>query len=248
MSTEAFDLNELARKLSKDQRYSRQARIIEEFSSACSILQDLKVAFQSLMSLVEIQGDDFSRQEFSQSLMMHAVISYCRGLVSRTNNRRTIDVVGKAYSKEQKVMHMAIADLRSTALAHYNKPLGLYAAEWLDDRAVVIRREGAFEVPKDVVVRKNYTKIAVEALADLLETALQYIGNERDRRSEEAWKVLKDMEGDVHFSKLLSECRFHPDEYFSSNLASEAFWLPGDFESETHMPRPGLRAPERASE
>ena len=241
MSAEAFDLSELARALSTDRRYGAEVRIIEEFASACSIYQDLTAASDSLRAINEIQFDDRARRTFSQALMMHAVISYSRALVSRTNNRRIIDVAGKAFSKEQRLKHAGISDLRSTALAYYHKPIGRYAAEWIDDRAVVISREGVFDPLKDVYTRSNYTKIAVEDLFELIETALVYVQTLKSRKADEVKSVLDKSSSDPFFQKKLSECQFAPNRFFPSSEATRAFWQNEQQTGEQILPRPPTR-------
>lgn len=238
MVTQAYDLNKLAKILSEDRRYTNQVRIIEDFSSACSILQDLFSARGSLETLAAIQLDTDARIAFGQALMMHAVITYSRALISRTNNRRQIDVEGKGFSREQRIKHRAIASLRSTALAHYHKPLGPYAAEWIDDKAVVIIRDGEVDMPKDVYSRSNFTKVALEALGELIDAAIDYVNPERDRRAVETQKVLLAMKSDEFTQASLAKCVFDPAAYFRDERAAEHFWRQGAvFGLETFIPK-----------
>lgn len=236
MSAEAFDLDKLAKLLGTDRRYADHVRIIEEFGSASSILQDLKTALGSLDTLSQISGDAGARGALGQPLMMHAVITYSRALISRTNNRRTMDVVKKAYTPEQRKKHDGIADLRSTALAHYHVPLGIYAAEWVDDRAVAVI-DGEHCRPTDVYTRYNFTKLAAEDLYELLSVAIAYVSFERERRAEEVRKMLLANKADAVFRQKLNAAPFDPENYFKSHVEVEAFWAQIDTRAEHFIPR-----------
>jgi hypothetical protein len=224
MTAQAYDLNKFAALLKADRRYTDQVRILEEYSSACSIYQDLEAAAHSLMVLFEYQSDDNFRMNMAQAVFMHAVITYARALISRTDNRRTINVIDKAFTGEQKAMHKAIADLRSTAMAHYHKPIGPFADEWIADKITLIREEGKEIILNDIFKRSNFKKSAAEALTILTEVAMTYVEKERDKRKQAAFQMIMNSSEDVLFQKKLAECSFDPGDFFPGTGWEEGFW------------------------
>ena len=232
MTARAFNLDKLTELLRTDRRYKNDVRVLEEYSSACSIYRDLESAWASIMLIHQHESDDYFRANMAQALMMHAVITYSRALISRTDRRRRIDVVGKAFSPAQRKLHDAIADLRSTAMAHYHKPLGPFAAEWITDTTAFVIDNEVVKLPQDFYRRHNYKKEAAEALFGLTEAALSYVSSEKKRRQEAVHKFLLSAVGDKFIKSKFEECEFDPRKVLVDDEAVTAFWSGGHSRSE----------------
>lgn len=230
MSDYSFDLTSLGDELERrmrsgDRRFEKYRVAIEEFESAASILRDLLACDASVRTLITIQEDAVARQTLGQALMTHAVLSYCRALVSETNNRRRINVDQKAYSAVMFKKHLAIKDLRSTAMAHYHKGKGPHGDIWINDRVTTRKVGGEFSAI-EVFERTNFRAAAVHDLNDLLHLAIPYVTNEKSRRKERLDGIIRDaLKSDPAFWDRLRDHVFDPHKFFRDHPpAIEAYW------------------------
>ncbi|MGX5664725.1 hypothetical protein ACWKW9_02020 [Rhizobium daejeonense] len=225
----AFDLTALADELDRrqkngDRRYEKYRIAIEEFEAAASILRDLRSCERSMQLLAEVQSDEGMRQAFGQPLFTHAVLSYCRALVSETNARRRINVDDKAYDQSLREKHLAIKNLRSTALAHYHIGKGKFGNIWTDDRVAVRPVNGSMS-SIDIFLGTNYLGAAANDLLLLLATAIPYVWKERLRR-QHALDVLiaNAMQSDTQFVSRMESHKFDPTTYFPTEDSQTRFW------------------------
>lgn len=207
---------------SGDKRSEKYRIAIEEFESAGSILMDLRATEQSVQLIAALQMDANARGAFGQALMTHAVLCYCRALVSETDRRRRINVDKKAYSPVMFRKHIAIKDLRSTAMAHYHKGKGPHGDIWTDDRLATRTVEGALS-SVEVYQRANFIAAAIHDLNDLLSIAIPYVENERNRREQALDSMIQaSAANDQLFFSKLSSHPFDPDAFFEGTPGAQS--------------------------
>lgn len=223
----AFDLTDVADKLARTPRFKPVVGAIRKFRSAWSIWVDLKSAERALEIISEIEDSDGMREDLSGPLMTHAVLMYCRGVVSEQRGRNTVEVK-QAFSDEQKLKHEAIASLRNTVIAHFDHPRGPYAERWSTERVVTRVLEDNSSGTFFVYNRANYLMDASNDLYELLGVVMPIVWSAIESRRSVMDEKIAQHVGDAEFLQVLKECRFIPEAFYDRPDAVDEFWRPRD--------------------
>ncbi|MDX0065916.1 hypothetical protein GOB13_23325 [Sinorhizobium meliloti] len=240
MKRAAFDLNALASDLAatREKGYEHYRAAIKQFASAASTYHDLIASRDSIRTIVELQRNDHLRKAVGPALMTHAVLCYCRALDKKSKGRSTLDIEA-TYSEELLRKHKAIKDLRSTALAHYDRGKGPHGDIWVQDKIVTRTIEGRLS-SVEVYLRSNFRAAAIYDLMDLLVVAVPYVRKERERRKTVLDSLFNEaLDNDPAFVARLEQHPFNHDEFFEgTGKDSDGFWSDEAERGETFsMPR-----------
>lgn len=177
MAAYAFDLSAVANDIEKVQKYRPLWVAIRRFQSAASIYQELCSACGAIETLIAIDGDRSASHKvrIGRSLLMYAVIVYCRSTHSEGNQRWKINIL-ESYNDNQRQLHRDIAKLRDNTFAHYSGGDGAFGRGWYREKVLLMASPENMRLGF-IWEGESYNTAIVEALLNLLETAIPVSNN-----------------------------------------------------------------------
>lgn len=191
---------------------------------------DLLSAFESTASMSHVE-----RGLIGQALLAHAVVLYCAATKYGSDGRNSVDVAG-LYSKELKVAHRDICDLRDSAIAHRGSGRGELGSQW-DIQLVVLVETDEFQDLNFPFVRTNYRAKAILDLARLAEAALAIVHLELGKRKAALLEQIRAVT-DPQVLTLLANSPFDPNQFHGSEEMVDAFWTRTEKTEQWDIPEP----------
>ncbi len=219
------DLNRLADTLHDRQIFGKLESLIRRFHGKVSARIDLEQARRSVDQLNKMMRDNpllSSYDEFKiaagEALCLHAVVVYCRALVSNGAGRfRT----GVEFPDQLMHAHSRISSLRNRRLCHYGDSTDEREASWSDDRAVLVL-EGSKLHLRFATSRRGWDLRVVDDLDALTAYAIGDVARQAVAETEKIFDEIQTAADDPAFVDIVLGCKFEPRDFFASLEQADA--------------------------
>ncbi|PDT15543.1 hypothetical protein CO670_17375 [Rhizobium sp. J15] len=222
MDRKAIDLTLVRKALAKHNDLKELVDAIRKYEAASSVLAELSDVIVALDAIAEIQTNAMARSKFSGSLMVDAVVTYCRATHSKGAARGHIGAT-KRYTTAQMEKHRRIVDLRDKVFAHQGFPSEEHGLRWLDERAVVklVGGDGILSFNR---TRANYLAAAVEDLRELVAIAAATAKSLSEERGMSVHEVHLKHADDPRVMEAIRASPFDPYDFFGPGQDADEFW------------------------
>ncbi len=229
-----IDLKAVYERLKTEKQYAGVCIQIQQLWSLYAIQADLDFARGAITQLMKIgPSEDGHRQATSEaeaaifdSLLVNAVISYCRAAVSDAASER-FSMLGDRHLKgDRKAQHKLVVDLRNKVLAHHGYGEFHPETPWLRDALVFRVTETLIRV-RGVYIRLNTSKDVMVALDSVTTAALAQCAELEVKFREVLSTTLLSLGRDEEFVATIKECVFDGPTFFGDQPGWDA--ATGDF-------------------
>jgi hypothetical protein len=217
MTEVCVDLNAVAEALRARKVFADLVRHIRRFHGKAVIKTDLDVsrrALDQLRALMAAHPDFNTLTPFeitaAEALSAHAVIAYCRALVSAGAGRFKTAV---AFPAALRAAHERVASFRNKRLCHYGESQDPREASWANDRAAIVLDGKSIRL-RFATSRRGWD---VKLLGDLDHLTAFALTAVEEQTKAEGGKLLDELArfyDDPMFAEIVTACPFQPEKFF----------------------------------